>query len=116
MEQLGWTEQEAIVRVGITFAAAGLYIAVLYIIIGPLSRRYRRNLYGSGKQVLTPVLHRLGERITLMIGLLFLIAGPIALYPYGGPPPPFECPPVENITGIPFTCMVPQKTLRHVRN
>ena len=39
MERLGWEETDAIARVGIFFACAGAYIAILYIFIGPVSRK-----------------------------------------------------------------------------
>lgn len=34
---------------------------------------------------------RVGERIVMLAGILFLLLGPVALYPYSGPPPQFRC-------------------------
>lgn len=42
------------------------------------------------------IYNRLGERIVMLIGIIFLLLGPVALYPYGGPLPPFKCAPNET--------------------
>ncbi|EFX78858.1 hypothetical protein DAPPUDRAFT_305114 [Daphnia pulex] len=77
MEMLGWDEQRAIVIVGIGFACAGLYSGLIFSVMAPTSRK-------------------VGERVVMLAGILFLLLGPVALYPYNGPPPQFRC----NGTGI----------------
>lgn len=77
MEMLGWDEQRAIVIVGIGFAAAGLYSGLIFSVMAPTSRK-------------------VGERIVMMVGIIFLLLGPVALYPYSGPPPQFRCNGTES--------------------
>ena len=74
MEQLGWDETHAIVIVGLAFACAGLYNGVIFGAMGVIARKT-------------------GERLILFAGIIFLILGPISLYPYGGDLAYFECPP-----------------------
>jgi hypothetical protein len=43
---------------------------------------------------------RVGERIVMLAGILFLLLGPVALYPYSGPPPQFRCNGTCKLRGI----------------
>lgn len=73
IEQLGSDEVHAIVIVGIAFACAGLYNGVIFGAMGFVAKKT-------------------GERLILLAGIIFLILGPISLYPYGSELAPFECP------------------------
>ncbi|XP_057380716.1 major facilitator superfamily domain-containing protein 8-like [Daphnia carinata] len=77
IEQLGMSEKSAIIMVGLGFAGAGVYSGLIFAILGPLARR-------------------MGERILLIVGVVFLALGPVMLYPCSGPPPPLKYSDVTN--------------------
>lgn len=92
MEQLGWSETTAIVRVGLAFTVGGLYAGVIFASLGSLAKRYNERFLVHVSNSLLIILYgfRIGERTILIIGIVFFILAPVALFPYEGPLPPFK--------------------------
>lgn len=91
MDQLAYTEEEAIEKVGIVLSAGCVLTALSFISSGPIAKRYQLVTYyriSNLKNYFFTIEFRITERKAIvMCGLIPLLISNIILLPYSGPTP-----------------------------
>lgn len=94
MDLLGYTEEEAVQKVGILLSTACVLTAFAFASSGPLAKRFdliiTTKKWVYFRTIIMPefAIYRFTERkVLLFFGLVPLFIGQIVMLPYGGPTP-----------------------------
>ena len=78
MDQFAWTQEETVLRFGLAIAGLGVICIFLYLLIGPLCKRYDE------------------RKVLIFLGIFPMILGHVILLPIPG----MDHPPISNSSGL----------------
>lgn len=107
MDQLGYSDEEAVKKVGIVLSVGCILTILSFASSGPLARKYIMAIFiiiCNEKLISTQLCGRITERKALVLcGLVPLLLCHVVLLPFAGPPPLMQQSPFNsNINFDPF--------------